>query len=163
MRRIVFLDIDGVLNHEAWYEKTKGREGDLDPDSIALLNQLDGAEIVISSSWGNHNGETEKQLQEKGLKLPVVGETKKWHYKYDWVCRGNEVEAWLVDTFGDVSRFRGKYGHEDYEYVILDDDSDMLLEQADNFINVSRWTGLTKEDIAKAKQILRYEGHIVKY
>lgn len=154
-KRIIFLDIDGVLNHEEWYNKTEGKEGDIDPHCVELLNQLEGAEIVISSSWGNHEGETEKLLQEKGLKLPVVGATKKWHYKYEWVCRGNEIEAWLFDTFGESSRFRGKWGNENYEYVILDDDSDMLLEQASNFIKIDSNVGLTQEDINLARNILK--------
>ena len=164
MKKIVFLDIDGVLNHEAWYNKTKGKEGDIDPHCIELLNQLEGAEIVVSSSWGEDGGRTEKALQDKGLKLPIIGFTKKWHYQYEWVCRGNEIEAWLISAFNDkCSRYRGKWGNEDYEYVILDDDADMLLEQADNFIQIDRWVGITQADIDKAKQILRYEGYIVKY
>lgn len=159
MRRIIFLDIDGVLNHDEWYNETKGKEGHIDPHCVELLNQLEGAEIVISSSWGNHEGETEKLLQEKGLKLPVVGVTKKWHFKYEWICRGNEIEAWLFDTFGKSSRFRGKWGNENYEYVILDDDSDMLLEQADRFIQVDDTIGLTQEiiDLARYKLNLPYK------
>ena len=42
----------------------------------------------------------------------------------------------------------------DYEYVILDDDNDMLLGQADNFILVNRYTGLTKRHINKMRKIL---------
>lgn len=38
--------------------------------------------------------------------------------------------------------------------VILDDDTDMLLEQKDNFINTNGFTGLTKEDAFKAVNIL---------
>lgn len=51
-KKIVFLDIDGCINHEQWYVKTRGRSGDFDPEKIKLLNQLKdiGAEVVISSS-----------------------------------------------------------------------------------------------------------------
>ena len=53
-KKILFLDIDGVVNSDNWYNKTRGRSGDFDPEAIALLNQLKdiGAEVVISSSWG---------------------------------------------------------------------------------------------------------------
>jgi hypothetical protein len=42
----------------------------------------------------------------------------------------------------------------DYEYVILDDDQDMLYGQKDNFIHVNRVSGLTKRNINKARKIL---------
>ena len=47
MKRYLFLDIDGVL---ASYEFLKTRRGFIDPDKVALLNQLEGVEVVISSS-----------------------------------------------------------------------------------------------------------------
>ncbi len=51
-KKILMLDVDGVVNSEDWYNKTKGRSGDFDPEAIALLNQLEplGVEVVISSS-----------------------------------------------------------------------------------------------------------------
>ena len=40
------------------------------------------------------------------------------------------------------------------EYVILDDDADILMCQKDNYININRKTGITKEDIEKIINIL---------
>ena len=151
-KKIVFLDIDGVCNGEAFYAKTKHKTGDFDPEAIALLNQLKdiGAEVVISSSWGES---CIKSLQNVGLELPIIGVTE--HFYADWLCRGNEIEKWLHDTFGSYgTKYGSKYYQKDYEYVIFDDDEDMLLGQTDNFIHVNRNTGITQEDIDKARNIL---------
>lgn len=146
------LDIDGVCNGEDWYSKTKGRSGDFDPEAIALLNQLEpfGVEVVISSSWGESGI---KSLQDIGLKLPIIGVTE--HFHQDWMCRGNEIEKWFCDNFHSYgTKYGPKYYQKDYEYVIFDDDCDMLLGQLDNFIQTNRKTGLTQEDIDKAISIL---------
>jgi hypothetical protein len=151
-KKIIMLDIDGVVNSENWYNKTKGMSGDFDPDSIALLNQLKSldVEVVISSSWGE-DGVT--QLKNVGLELPIVGVTE--HFYQDWVCRGNEIEKWFCDNFGSYgTKYGSKYYQKDYEYVIFDDDSDFLMGQMDNFIQTSRETGLTQADIDKAVKIL---------
>ena len=42
----------------------------------------------------------------------------------------------------------------DYEYVIFDDDKDMLLGQAENFVWVDGRHGITQEHIDKARKIL---------
>lgn len=157
--KIVFLDIDGVCNSNDFYNKTRGRSGDFDPVSIALLNQLEsvGAEVVVTSSWGEDGVE---QLKNVGLKLPILGCTKKLHYKFDWACRGNEIDYWLTQTFGGMGTcFGSKYQDKNYEYVIFDDDVDMLLGQADNFIRTDRKTGLTQADIDKAIKILTRDGN----
>lgn len=153
-KKIVFLDIDSVVNSEQWYMKTKGVKGDFDPEAIKLLNQLEGigAEIVVSSSWGEDGV---KSLRSVGLKVPIIGHTE--HFYVDWMCRGNEIEKWLVDAFTNGTKFGSKYYQKDYEYVIFDDDCDMLLGQKDNFIQVNRKTGLTQADIDKAIKILNRE------
>ena len=156
-RRIVFLDIDGCVNSEQYYVKTKGRAGDFDPEAIELLNQLEiiGAEVVVSSTWGEDGVE---QLKNVGLKLPILGTTKKLHYQFDWACRGNEIDYWLTQNFGGMGTcFGSKYQDQDYEYVIFDDDMDMLLGQKDNFIQIDRQTGITQADIDKAIKILKRE------
>lgn len=167
-KKIIFLDIDSVVNSEQWYVKTRGKSGDFDPEAIVLLNQLKdiGAKVVISSSWGESGI---KPLQDVGLELPIIGCTE--HFHVDWMCRGNEIEKWLCANFGGMGTKYGydeihempyyrKHFHEedvDYEYVIFDDDSDMLLGQADNFIQTSSETGLTQADIDKARKILTRE------
>ena len=151
-KRIIALDVDGVINSEEFYAKTKGRSGNFDPEAIALLNQLKdiGAEVVISSSWGDS---AIKPLQEVGLELPIIGVTE--HFYTDWMCRGNEIEKWLIDNFHSYgTKYGSKYYQKDYEYVILDDDTDFLLGQVDNFIHVDRNTGITQADIDKARAIL---------
>jgi len=45
----------------------------------------------------------------------------------------------------------------DYEYVILDDDCDMLYGQKDNFVRTDIKVGLTDADIEKVKEILKIE------
>ena len=163
MKRYMFLDLDGVL---ASYEFLKTRRGFIDPDKVALLNQLEGVEVVISSSWGYDNGRTEKTLRDCGLKLPIVGYTD--HFYTDWFCRGNEIEKWLHDNCGGMCT---KWGYDefglpyykkhfkesdvDYEYVIVDDDTDMLLGQKDNFVHVDREFALQQSDVEKIKEILK--------
>lgn len=152
MKHILFLDIDSVVNSEQWYEKTKGRKGHFDPDAIALLNTLEGngIEVVVSSSWGEDGV---NQLKNVGLKLPIIGYTE--HYYANWICRGNEIEKWLLDTFGGIAtKWGAKYKNEKYKYVILDDSCDMLLGQKDNFVQINPETGITKEDIERIKGIL---------
>lgn len=170
-KRILFLDIDMVLSSEEWFNRTKGRSGMIDPELVKLVNQLKdiNVEVVISSSWGYDNGRTEKTLREVGFELPIIGYTE--HFYVDWMCRGNEIEKWLNTNFGGMGT---KYGYDeiygmpyyrkhfyeedvDYEYVIFDDASDMLLGQADNFIHVNPATGITQTDIDKAIKILKRE------
>lgn len=157
--RITFLDIDGVLaGYEYLCLQRKEPFTFIDPEKCGLLNQLNGAEIVISSSWGYNEGRTEETLKACGLELPIIGYTKKLHYQFKWACRGNEIEEWIQRTYGRIGTcFGPEYDSEDYDYVIFDDDQDMLLGQAGHFIHVDRMTGLTQADIDKAKKILKYD------
>ena len=154
-KKILFLDIDGVLASVDFLCRTAGKTGFIDKEKVALLNKLKpyGVEVVISSSWG-YNDDTVKQLTACGLELPIIGGTE--HFHSDWMCRGNEIAKWLACTFGDYNVFTGKsssYAGKDYEYVILDDDDDMLMCQKDNFICVDRYTALTEEHIERSIDI----------
>jgi hypothetical protein len=158
-KKILFLDIDGVLASHEFLIKNGGKSGFIDKEKVALLNKLKpyNVEVVISSSWG-YNEDTVNRLVSCGLELPIIGGTE--HFSNDWLCRGNEIAKWLSVTFDNYSVFTGKpyiyegYTGEDYEYVILDDDVDMLMCQKDNFIHVNVYEALTEDDINKVIEIL---------
>ena len=63
------------------------------------------------------------------------------------------------DDYNGEPYYRKHYHEEDedYEYVIFDDDTDFLLGQKDNFIQINEEFGLTDEDIDKAIKILNRE------
>ena len=63
--------------------------------------------------------------------------------------RGNEIHQWIDDNRESV----GPY-YQFTEYVILDDDSDMLYWQRNNFLLVDRFVGLTNGTVFQAKKIL---------
>ena len=76
--KIVFLDVDGVLNSEVFFTSApkEERETMMDSKAVKLLNQLEGAMVVISSSWGE---DAINVLRDKGLELPILGCTKHVH------------------------------------------------------------------------------------
>ena len=158
--KILFLDIDGVVNSNFFYSNRwieKFKEYVFEPEKIELLNQLEGASVVVSSSWGPNGGKTTEEFNEAGLKLPILGYTKKIHWQYPWACRGNEIEEWIRNTYGGLGTmfaYDKEWESEDYNYVIFDDDADMLLGQLNHFIHVNPETGLTQADIDRAKEIL---------
>ena len=168
--KIIFLDIDGVLVSEEYQCTHIGCL--IEPAKCELLNQLEDlkVKVVISSSWGDDDGRTEKSLRGCGLTLPIIGYTD--HYHMEWICRGNEIEKWISETFGGMGTkyyqdYDGIPYHRkrrlesvDYEYAIIDDDQDMLYGQKDNFVHINRITGITQEDIDKIRKILTRDGTV---
>ena len=126
--KVIFLDIDGVLN--LCYEGRDEYGSFFHPhlvDNLRLLIEKTGAKIVISSTWRFSGLTIMKEMWEK-RELPgeVIGVTPNFmaHYKTT-LCRGKEIDAYLEEN-KDIER-----------YVILDDDSDMEPHQMDNFVMTS--------------------------
>lgn len=153
--KVVFLDIDGVLNSNDWYVKTReidGQDsGDIDPEAIKLVNQIiekTGAKVIMSSSWRVAYDSSCARLYEKGL-IPniIIGKTPNFTHFCpsdsirETLCRGNEIK-YILDTENIT------------QYVILDDDQDMLYSQKDNFIHIDFMHGITKENVEQAIKIL---------
>lgn len=132
--RIIFLDVDGVLNSNrtfmAWGAGSMRGRGKhtvestlLDPVSVSLLRTLVEtveAKIVISSSWriGCEVSEFHDVFDLYGwdTRSIIIGKTPRL---YDIGSRrGDEIAAWIATS-----------GQDTQDYIIFDDDSDMLPEQ----------------------------------
>lgn len=161
--KVIFLDIDGVLNSEQfWEEQTQsfrytaalneGKTDDeisvvanFDPQAVALLNQLvkqTDAEIVVSSTWRSDYN-IQFKLRYAGIKKPMYGITPFSKDRH----RGTEIKKWL-DDHPEVTN-----------YVILDDDNDMLEEQMNNLVQTHWLTGLTIDNVKQAINILNNVGN----
>jgi len=156
--KIVFLDIDGVLNSELFSQtnpKSDNTRYPLDPRCIKLLNELvkdTDCKIVISSSW--RRSTAIDRLCELFAEAGFVGEIIDYTpFLGRGTVRGNEIRVWIQDNFALL----GKRDSEFDTYVIFDDDSDMLLWQQYNFIHVDGFSGLTPRNCYKAKYILNKE------
>ena len=147
--KVVFLDIDGVLNNVA-----SAAEGiDILPEKVILVRrlcQVTGASIVLSSSWRilfdieflrdllYHTGLRQRWAGDKPVS--VIDVTP----RLDSGPRGLEIQKWLSE-------------HQVTDYVIIDDDSDMLEIQMVNFIKTDNNIGLSSRDVDRAIQILGVE------
>ncbi len=177
MKKYLFLDIDGVLNSQDWFKSDKfddlqekivrgKRPNDFfafDPTAIELLTDIVTAtdcEIVISSSWRKSRNIEQLQdlFREVGFCHPgkITGKTDS---SYNWLLpkvhcpsiRGLEIKVWL-DL--NVRKTEKGFTNDDFTYCILDDDTDMLYEQKNNFVNTNSQTGLTSNDVSKVIRIL---------
>ena len=173
--KVLFLDIDGVLNSENWFayriycvknnmvnilmnfvdtddRNIKHKLTMLDDRAIANLNRIieeTGCKVVLSSSWRSsiesENIFTQNLLKLKGFKYEFYDVTPRLWFSDFSIRRGEEIKFWLD---------KESEKHEIESFVILDDDSDMLSEQMNNFIHVDGQVGLTDRDVLTAIEIL---------
>ena len=154
--KIIFLDIDGVLNCQFMHTDTSDEiirtpGGFLSKRCLNLVNELvdkTDAKIVISSTW-RIDDDFEKYLIDAGLNGDIIGKTPilKDHFS----LRGNEIHAWIVENENLI----GKRYHEYHSFVILDDDSDMLLWHRENYFQTDSYIGLTPSIAHRATRFLK--------
>lgn len=161
MIKVIFLDIDGVLNVMS---QERDEYGPLFhkqfEDNLRLIIEKTDAKIVISSTW-RFDGLKKMREMWKYRNLPgeIISITpseiqvvnRGYCEFYDLVKRGHEIQLWMEDNPVE-------------QYVILDDDIDMLESQMQNFIRCSDnqhhddcvdiGYGLTKQCALKAIGIL---------
>lgn len=153
--KIIFLDIDGVLNGDIYFS-TNGHKNksypisQIDTRRVELLNKIierTDAKVVLSSNWRlmHKLKEVNDILNECGFKGELIGETDDLCSFNRFLVRGNEILKWWQDHERDFRLIN---------YVIIDDDKDMLLDQKDNFLNIDPATGLIMSDVVKAIKIL---------
>ncbi len=125
--KIIFLDIDGVLN--SYETMPKGERGGIigihAPLVRRFLNLLEatGAKVVLSSTWRKSDDWLEV-MEANGLPKDIfVGRTGSLYRKNleglyrGSELRGEEIDAWLAQH------------PETTRYAIIDDDSDFLPHQ----------------------------------
>lgn len=177
MRQIIFLDIDGVLATPENLDKAD--MWTFTPRCVEQLRRIliahPSAEIVVSSSWRKETVEATKQyLQDEGLGIDVIDRItgitiRGYNYIQKGVAmsipRGVEIRQWIDHNIhsggnglyipGANGTFQRRNLGLEYQYVILDDDTDMLLEQGPRFVRCHSSKGLTRELSDKAIGVLR--------
>lgn len=144
MRKLLFLDVDGVLNSHAWWDRRpklepghsreEFKKNEFDPEAVKILHKIlreTDAMVVLSSVWRLHE-ESRKDVEKYArIRFTVTGES-------DCRIRGCEIKQWIDKNV--PYKERGEL-----RYAILDDDSDMLLWQKDDFFQTDHKIGLTNE------------------
>jgi hypothetical protein len=167
--KVIFLDIDGVLNSEEyasrWHKENLGQKGhhiwvdEEAVDRLIGLIQKSGCYIILSSSWRRYSlPDTIKFLSKypdlDKIHQYLIGITP-WRWQRG--CRGDEIKR-LMDEWKDmVEQGLVSEKFKDVKidnYVILDDDADMLDEQKEHFIHVDWTVGLRDSDVEKCLNIL---------
>lgn len=145
---IIFLDIDGVLTIHPKYNFD-------DPilKRLKYLIEQTDSKIVLSSSWRMSN--LTKTLDQ------IVGSKRGKHIKNEYMrffvdniidqtpriahsIRGTEIQAYIDNHKDSIQN-----------YVIIDDERDMLESQLDNFVQTDYKNGLTDDIVSKCTKILK--------
>ena len=141
--KIIFLDIDGVLNNIA----SLCYHVHIDPNLVRTLQDVveqTEAKIVLSSSWrvfGQDN--VEFMLSRLGLHAERLPPTPRLGG-----FRGDEVKAWL-------DQYQEYYGVT--HYVIVDDGSDFLYDQKEYLVQTDSRHGLLRDHGHKMIELLNKE------
>ena len=169
MERLLFLDIDGVVNtHMIYSEPIEGRrmvekdgfyfdlcwpnDGRVSNEfAVRWLNKLCleyNLKIVITSTWliGHKVSEIEKCLRNSGLdeKIEVFGGATTNYFK----TRGIQIEAWMNNNEYDIDKT---------VFIILDDDTDMVGFKRDltpYLIKCDTYIGFNMKEYSQACTLL---------
>lgn len=154
--RIIFLDIDGVLNSNRFYVKrhldgfnppeSRDFTNDVDPFALELFKSLVdeiGAVVVISSTWriGMTLADIQDTFRRLGATFEVIGKTPILPYS---MCRGLEIQEWISQNVESGSQYKN--------YAIIDDDGDFFIYQAPNFFLTDNYVGITPTTCYKIKR-----------
>jgi hypothetical protein len=154
--KIIFLDIDGVLNSHS----TQGGEHGYRLDSAAALRlntlaRQTGARIVVTSDWRRYYGlqRCTEILCAHGVSVEIIDATPNLEKRaaveddddfepteYFQRLRRSEIESWIE-------------AHEVHGFVVLDDLA-VFDRDHPNMVQTDAELGLTEEDALRAATIL---------
>lgn len=171
--KVIFLDIDGVLNNEVFVNSFWAicRQVDLKRDDAKALRKIvmadkygthfcptacnmleylikeTNAKIVISSSWRSSGLQYMQDMWRErclaGEVIDITPDAARFNENGLWTTkeRGYEIQEWLDKNPVE-------------QYVIIDDDKDMLPHQMQNFIQTDYVYGLSLDNVERAIKIL---------
>jgi len=137
---VFFLDVDGVLNSAktGWYCWDK-----YTVNWIIWLAKMSNSKFVISSTWRKYH---DYNFFNEILKDLVHDDWRTVSLYKDIngnrIPRGQEIKQWL-ENHPEIK-----------QYIIFDDDTDILEEQQSFFINTDSNEGTLFEHLIKARDIL---------
>ena len=151
--KVLFLDIDGVLNNDATTEKSPDGYTGIDDSLVErlakVIKELE-LTIVLTSTWKDDWSDKkpdglylDAKFMAQGLK--VTGRT----FDASSSKRGSGIRDYLSN-------------HEVESYVIVDDMdfSDFTDELLDHFVMTNPVTGLSDTDIDEIRKIIRKETNV---
>lgn len=156
--KVLFLDIDGVVNKQDNFKHSKGTTP-YPVDSycaflVARIVSATDCQVVLSSSWRNYPDAV--KIVSSSI-VPLLSSTPNLYYDYDppiiargreWnkAIRGDEINKWLDDH------------HTVKKYAILDDDEDFHDNQP--LFQTNFKEGLTDEIARKVIEYLNEESEL---
>jgi hypothetical protein len=154
--KVIFLDIDGVLNTERYlrvqaqkcgYKDQATMQYNFDPvalDNLKEIIEVTNANIVISSTWRLQKDSSEASREWKelirnfdsiGVSSRIIGVTPTIKNTESLNARWMEIKQWLQDnTDINIEKF-----------VIIDDEWDMGEYTKHSFARCWSYSGLTNE------------------
>lgn len=175
MNKLIFLDVDGVLNNYSyasspdlvegtpigfggWFRDEEPPHVDnvkWDPDNVAalqsILTAVPDVQVVISSTWREAFtvGTFNKMFELYDLPQIVVGATPIHAFITEGVVIPGSPRGSEIKEYLNT-----RHKNQDVRYVILDDNNDMLPEQQAFFVQTDEMWGLTQTDANRAIEIL---------
>jgi hypothetical protein len=183
--RVIFLDVDGVLNSETFLRKLDDQHRQLgqaepsnskheapcecyrlelliDRDAVSRLNRLvveTGAKIVVSSSWRKHLDphELHRVLVEHGLVAEIIGETPDG--PNDPEMRAELGYSDRIFRGHEIDAWLRKHPEVD-RFVILDDGSDMEMHE-NRLVQTDAEEGLLDDHVEQAIRVMSWDGKTI--
>jgi hypothetical protein len=149
--RLVFLDIDGVLNFEGtnvdalnWTCSFNANQDDkypgIFPDLVSVLNRLHSTypdvRYVLSSTWRSNYYGTIEYLKLQGFTGSIISRTKQ-RSEGSFFVRSEEIKDWV------------SYCNYTGNYIVIDDDDECLVF-GNQLIHSNYKTGITSDLIDSA-------------
>jgi hypothetical protein len=154
--KIIFLDIDGVMQSTSSMIRTSGTGGFLHEEHVNALNwiiQQTDAYIVLTSTYRIMADikELKRAFMESGVRSDrIVSKTPNLGLN-----RGSEIKDWL-----ETRKEKGDYEIE--EYVVIDDGKDMQGINWSMFLNTDPDYGLTYVEAEMAVNLLNGRPRVTK-